>query len=172
MNAVMESLLTRRSIRAFTEESIPRSVLMEITETGVYAPSGRCLQTWKFTIVSDRDKIQELARVIAAELDRDGYNMYNPAALIIPSNEAESSYGREDNACAMENVFLAAHSLGIGSVWINQLNNICDRPAIRAILTAWEIPDHHVVYGLAALGYPAAPVKQDVTKKGQIHMVE
>lgn len=72
----------------------------------------------------------------------------------------------------LENIFLAAHSYGIGSVWINQLQEICDRPPIRAILAAWGIPADHVVYGFAALGYPAGEAKRDVEKVGVIEVVE
>ena len=60
----------------------------------------------------------------------------------------------EKNACALENIFLAANSYGVGSVWINQLQNICDTPAIRDILNDFGVPANHVVYGMAALGYP------------------
>ena len=69
--------------------------------------------------------------------------------LLLPVN-----FGKEDNACAMENIFLAAHSLGVGSVWINQLNGISDRLAVREVLTELSVPADHVVYGMAALGYP------------------
>ena len=81
--------------------------------------------------------------------------MYDPAALIIPSNLKDSRFGMEDNACALENVFLAAYSHGVGSVWINQMRDICDEPSIRALLTDIGLPEDHVIYGMAALGYPA-----------------
>lgn len=172
MNAVMENLLTRRSVRGFTEESLPKEQLLQIARAGAYAPSGRNGQTWKFTIICKQEQIEELAQVIARELGRDGYDMYRPTALIIPSNQAESPFGKEDNACALENIFLAAHSYSIGSVWINQLQGICDRPAVRSVLTAWGIPADHVVYGLAALGYPAGEAKQEVNKTGAIEIVD
>lgn len=66
----------------------------------------------------------------------------------------------------------AAHSLGIGSVWINQLRGICDEPEIRAILREWKIPDDHVIYGLAALGYAASEPSQDVEKRGIVNIIE
>ena len=160
MNAVMENLLTRRSVRAFEEKEIPQEVMEQLVQAALYAPSARGLQTWQFTVVTDRDKIQELAAVMAAELGRSDYDMYAPQALIIPSNEKESRFRKEDDACAMENIFLAAHSLGIGSVWINQLQGICDESAVREVLRELQIPDSHVVYGLAALGYAAGPVKE------------
>ena len=61
--------------------------------------------------------------------------------------------------------------LGIGSVWINQLRGICDEPEIRAILREWKIPDDHVIYGLAALGYAASEPCR-MWKKGIVNIIE
>lgn len=172
MNSVMENLLTRRSCRSFLDKDIPIEQLEDILKAAAYAPSARGLQTWQFTAVANRDKIRQLADAIGARLGREGYDMYKPQVLIIPSNEAESPYGKEDNACALENIFLAAHSYGIGSVWINQLQGICGDPAIRLLLTQLGIPENHVVYGMAALGYPAVELPKDVVKKGIIKIVQ
>ena len=107
-NAVIETLMTRRSVRAFQEKAIPTDQLQAILETARFAPSGMGRQTWKFTAVTNREKIQKLASAISKELGREGYNMYQPEALIIPSNDVESPFGKEDNACALENIFIAA----------------------------------------------------------------
>lgn len=171
MNNVIENLLTRRSIRAFLEKPISEEDLNLILKTAVYAPSGMNKQSWKFTAVTDRTKIQKLAAAIAKEIGSENYDMFNPEVLIIPSNDKNFVLGREDNACALENIFLAAHSLGIGSVWINQLRNICDVPPIRAILDEFQIPADHVVYGMASLGYPAETPSQEVRKTGKIHII-
>lgn len=110
-NAVIETLMTRRSVRAFQEKAIPADQLQAILETARFAPSGMGRQTWKFTAVTNREKIQKLAAAISKELGREGYNMYQPEVLIIPSNDVESPFGKEDNACALENIFIAAWSL-------------------------------------------------------------
>lgn len=116
--------------------------------------SGCGKQTWKFTVITNKAAIKRLADAIGTTLDRPGYNMYCPTAIIMPSNLRDSIWGKEDDACALENIFLAAHSYGVGSVWINQLQNICDTPEIRDILNDFGVPADHVVYGMAALGYP------------------
>lgn len=160
MNEVMNAILTRRSIRKFTGEPVPREILEEVVQAALHAPSGMGKQTWKFTVITNRDIIRRLCAVIAGALNREGYDMYGPAALIIPSNLRDSVWGKEDNACALENIFLAAHSHGVGSVWINQMQGICGQPEVRALLQELGIPDDHVVYGLAALGYadPGTPI--------------
>lgn len=153
MNQTMETLLTRRSIRKFKEQSIPQEELELIVQAALHAPSGMGRQTWKFTVLRNREKIQNLAKVIEKVLDRPGYDLYQPDVLIIPSNLRDSKFTKEDNACALENIFLAAKSFGIGSVWINQLQDICDQAEVRAVLDTLEIPSDHVVTGMAALGY-------------------
>ncbi len=171
-NEVMKALLTRRSIRQFTDEPISPEILNDIVDAALHAPSGRGLKTWKFTVVTDKALIQKLAGAIAKELGRDGYNMYDPTVLIIPSNLKDSRFGMEDNACALENIFLAAHSFGVGSVWINQIRDICDAPAIREILDEFHIPSDHRIYGMAALGYPdpAAPA-HEFKRAGEVEWI-
>lgn len=159
MNPVIENILSRRSIRSFTEEPLKESDLELIVEAARHAPSGMNRQTWQFTVLTNQEIIKELANAIAEVLDREGYCFYKPQALIIPSNKQDSAWGRDDNACALQNIFLSAHSLGIGSVWINQLCGICDNEKIRPILSKIGIPEDHIVYGLAALGYPKAEGK-------------
>lgn len=160
MNETLQTIFTRRSTRAFVEKPIPREDLELIVKAALCAPSGMGKQTWKFTVVESREKIQKLAKAIEQVLGREGYDMYAPEVLIIPSNLADSRFGREDNACALENIFLAAASLGIGTVWINQLQGICDEPAIRELLDEFGIPADHVVYGMAALGYGQIPTDE------------
>lgn len=171
-NETVNTILTRRSIRKFSQKPLSKDILETLAECGLYAPSAMGLQTWKFTVVTDPKRITELSDAVKQVLDRPEYDMYCPAALIIPSNDKESPYGKEDDACALENIFLAARSLGVGSVWINQLQNICDRPEIRRVLNALEIPENHVVYGLAALGYPEGALPEARPRKGGLHWVE
>jgi len=168
MNAVMENLLTRRSVRAFENREIPRDELDQILKAAQYAPSAMNRQTWQFTVVCSRTKIQELAAAIGKALNRDNYNMYDPQVIVITSNLREARFGIDDNACALENMFLAAHSFGIGSVWINQLRDACDAPRVRGMLRSYGIPDDHAAYGIAALGYAAPQAPKELSKTGKI----
>ena len=70
MNEVMENILTRRSVRAFLEKEIPMEELEQIVKAGAYAPSAMNRQTWKFTVLTDREKIGKLAALMAEKLGR------------------------------------------------------------------------------------------------------
>ncbi|MGN0144281.1 MAG: nitroreductase family protein [Clostridium sp.] len=156
MNEVLNNILTRRSVRSFKNEQIKDEELEVILKAGIYAPSGMNRQSWQFTVVQNKEKLKELAKVIREELGRDeGYNFYAPPTLIMLSNERDNTNGLADCSCALENIFLMANSLGIGSCWINQLKTICDNERVRNLLNDLGIPKNHIVWGMAAIGYPA-----------------
>ena len=168
----LELIRSRHSVRHYTDQKISREDLELITEAAIYAPSAMNRQSWQFTVLTDRDKIAELAEAIRVCLGRDTYDMYRPTALIIASNERDNRNGPEDCACALENMFLMAHALGIGSVWINQLKGICDEPEIRKILRTLEIPEDHLVWGMAALGHTAGHPRVTEKNRGVIRFHE
>lgn len=170
---VREALLTRRSVRKFdTARKIPREALEQMVEAARYAPSGMNRQLWHFAVVQSPELIEKLAAAVRQALDRDeGYNFYAPNVMILVSNDPENPHGIEDNACALQNIFLMAHAQGIGSVWINQFKGICDRPEVRALLREAGVPEGWQVTGAAALGYPAAPAEPKEKKEDVVSWV-
>lgn len=172
MNEVINNILTRRSIRDFSDEKVSKENLEILMESAIYAPSGAGRQTWNFVAVTNKELIDELCSTIGKVLDRENYQFFNGQALIIPSNERDSRWGRDDNACALQNIFLAGHSLNIGSVWINQLLDICDHQEIRPILNKLQIPSNHIVYGFAVLGYSKSEPRGKVEKRGTYTFIE
>lgn len=147
MNEVLQNILTRRSVRKFKQEQIKDEELDLILKAGVYAPSGMNKQSWQFTVVQNKEKIESLAKVVREALGRDaGYNFYAPPTLIMLSNDKENTNGLADCSCALENIFLMANSLGIGSCWINQLKTICDEKEVRELLTSLEY-QKTILYG-------------------------
>ncbi len=172
MNEVMKNIVTRVSTRDFSAKCLTKQDVEPLIQAALYAPSGMCKQTWHFTAVLNQEIIAELAAAVGKALGREGYCFYNATALIIPSNQRENPYTIEDNACALQNIFLAAHSMGIDSVWINQISRIYDEPEIRAILAKLGVPDDHIITGIAALGYATTPFEGVKEKIGTFHIVE
>ena len=170
-NEVLENIKARRSVRAYTEQQVPEEDLRTILEAATYAPSGMHLETWHFTA------IQSVSRL--AELNERARNKayccyYHAPTLVIVSNEPTQWWAGMDCACAIENMFLAAQSLGIGSCWINQLGTTCDDPGVREFITALGVPVSHKVYGCVALGYgdPKIPMKEKKVKADTVTIVK
>jgi nitroreductase len=185
----MQNILTRRSIRTYKTEQILDTELEAILEAAKYAPSGSNSQTWHFTVVQNEEKLTHLNTLVREAFktmvvddttyhakikgqkaaENNNYNFYYHApTLIIVSNDREYSNAMADSALSLQNIFLAAHSLHIGSCWINQLAWFNDEPAVRAALTTFGIPENYKVYGAAALGYnsgnqPKASPRKDGT---------
>ena len=148
LNEVLENIKSRRSVRTYTEQQVSAENLNLILEAATYAPSGMNYQTWHFTAIQDADILRELNEKIKGafaksdepRLQERGHSetyccYYHAPTLIIVSNEPTQWWASMDCACAMQNIFLAAKSLGIGSCWINQLGQTCDDPDVRAFLT-------------------------------------
>ncbi|MDF2543650.1 MAG: nitroreductase [Herbinix sp.] len=173
MNTILENIVTRRSVRAFNEQTINKEDLDQIITAAVYAPSGMNRQSWHFTVIQNKEKMEKLAGIMEKRLgmEPNSYHFYNANVLIMVSNEKDNQNGLADSACAMENIFLMANGLGIGSVWINQLHGICDDEPIREILQELGVPDHHVVWGMAALGFTDRKPEPRERKEGTVHYV-
>ena len=80
--------------------------------------------------------------------------------------------GMADCACALENIFLAAWSMEVGSVWINQLKTICDEPDVREVLRSFGVPEDHVVLGTVALGYASGEIPAAKERTGVVKIVK
>ena len=157
-NPVISAIFGRRSVRNFQKKHIPREILELLVECGKQAPSGHNMQTWHFTVITNKDNIGRLKETIPDVAKRRGVYFYgfdNPDALILVSNDTRNQYGIQDSSCATQNIMLAAHSLGLGSVWLNPLMKICDEPEIRELLTTLGVPEKYNVWSMIALGYPA-----------------
>ena len=167
MNAILENILTRRSIRAFDQsKEVSTEELENIVTAGMFAPTARNRQLTLFTVVSNPAIISELQKAIGLALDKADYNFYSPKAIIITSCPRDSKFVKEDTSCALQNMFLYAHSVGIGTVWINQLVVTCDNEYVRKVLNSIDIPADHVCGGMVALGYPAEDgSERDITRK-------
>jgi len=167
---VLTCIETRRSIRGFEEKPLTKEQLTTLAEAARSAPTARNMQTRRITVLQNKVLMEKLRAAIQQELGRESYSFYDPDVLILASESENAIMPVENCACALENVFLAAHAMGLGSVWINQLNGICGRPAIRAVLKELKLPDDHHVWGMAAVGYPAA-APRTIEKIGALEWV-
>ena len=97
MNEVIKNMLTRVSVRKFTAERVEDEKLKTIVECAKASPTGKNRQMRKFTVVHNREKIQELARAVSSVLDIPNYRIYDCDALILISFEEDDRFGYCDS---------------------------------------------------------------------------
>ena len=115
MNEVLNNIYTRRSIRKFKEQDVPKDLVDEIVKAGTYAPSGKNLQTYRFYVMQNADSIKSLQDVVAKGMENPAYTLYGAKTIVLVACEKEAVNGVSDCSCAIENMLLAAHSLGLGA---------------------------------------------------------
>lgn len=164
---LMEGLLTRRSVRRYTDKPVSERDIIEIIRAGMYAPSARNQQVWDFLVITDKKLLKELsARLETAPMAKDAAF----AVLVCADAEREKSegYWEQDCGACIENMMLGALSKGIGSVWIG-IHPKEER--IRAVKEMFNLPDTIRPHSLMVAGYPADPLpKADRFHPELIHM--
>jgi len=150
MDAV-EAIMTRRSIRKYKTEPVSDELMKRILSAAMAAPTAGNQQEWEFIVITDR-------KILDAIPDVHPYSrmlLEAPAAILVCGNlqtEMKEGYYPQDCAAATQNILLAAHALGLGSVWLGVHPREERVAGIRKLL---GIPDHVVPVALVAIGHPA-----------------
>lgn len=167
----MNEILIRRSCRAYTPAAIDEDKLTKILEAANYAPSAMNNQDRQFTAIVNQDLLARLNAAVESTVSAETSErirgrlggvfsfFYNAPVLIVASHRPDALAPEADCACSLQNIFLEATALGLGSCWINQLCTLCDEPAVREVLTEAGIPTDHKVYGCASIGHAAVEGK-------------
>ena len=133
MNETMQTILTRRSIRAFKPDMLPRETIDAIIEAGLHAPSGMNTQNTVIIAITDKETRDRLSRDNAAVMGTDRDPFYGaPVVLVVLAEKGRRTY-IHDGALVMGNLMLAAHALGVGSCWIHRAAETFEMPPLAGV---------------------------------------
>lgn len=149
-------LLDRRSCRAFRPDPVDRPTLAAIVEAGRYAPSAMNIQKNHFYIITDPALLTQLTETVSRKLENFAGRdfRYGAPTLVLVTNRKRNTMALQDASCAMENMMLAAYSMGVGSCWINQPFHLQDDPDLRALLAPLGVTEKDLLCCALALGLP------------------
>ena len=171
-NDVLNAIKKRRSVRVYKPDKIPGDILGTIIEAGNQAPSGMNSQPWRFVVVEDmvlHNKLLETAVPNAKKLmeplkesnperyqlimqrydDLEDPVYYSAPAIIFVIGVG--TYADLSCPLACQNIMLAAHSLGIGSCWVQFGSFVTGN---EEIVKAFELKEGEKIFGPVILGYP------------------
>jgi len=154
----MKAIMTRRSIRAFENTPVTEEQIKTLLEAAMNAPSAADGRPWHFVVTTDRSKLDALAD----EVD-EGNAMFKQAqaAILIcldESLEGFEGFGPQDCSCAAHNLELAAHDMGLGTVWIAIINV---PPRVAGCRKVLGVPENIIPFALFPLGVPGEKLEPE-----------
>lgn len=164
----IENIMTRTSVRKFTDRSISKDTLETIVKAGMAAPTAVNKQPWDFVVVTERQVLDSLMA------NHPYSNLSTATAAIIVCGNMEKAmegdgqaYWIQDCSAATENILLAAHALGLGAVWCG-VYPMQDR--IVPVRKTLKLPSYVTPLNIISMGYPAEdPQPKDKWNPANVH---
>jgi len=175
MNQTIKDMLERRSCRKFKGNMVPKELIDQVIEAGLYAANGMGKQAVRIIAVTNRelrDRISEDNRKIGGW--KEGFDpFYGAPVILIVLGDKACPTCVYDGSLVMGNLMLAAHSLGLGSIWIHRAKQEFETEPYQELLKKLGIEGDFEGVGHCAIGYadgempPAAP-----RKEGRVYYAE
>lgn len=155
----MNVIFTRRSIRKYTDKTVPEDKIEQILRAGMAAPSAGNEQPWQFVVIDDRDTLVEITKIHHhAQMLKEASH-----AIVVCGDlslEKIKGYWVQDCSAAMQNMLLMAQDLGLGAVWLG-VYPIEER--VKALKKLLNLPEDVIPMAIMSLGYPAE-IKEPVDR--------
>lgn len=152
MNETIKTILERRSCRSYTDQIVSDELLNQIGLAGSYAASGKNKQSASIIIVKDKKILEEFRRIGTTLRESDPFYGCNNLILVFAS--PKSPLYIQDGSLVLGNMMLAATSLGLGSCWINCIQDILNSNDGAILRKKLQIENDLVAIGSCIVGYP------------------
>lgn len=175
MNEIIKAMKERRSIRKFKADMPPKADIEQIIDAGLYAANGMGRQAVTTVAVTDkalRDRLSQANRQIGGW--QEGIDpFYGAPVILIVLSEKGWRNGAYDGSLVMGNMLLAAHSLGLGGIWINRAREEFEQDEWKKLLSDIGVPGEWEGVGHCAVGYiDGEPPKPAERKPGRVYWIE
>lgn len=157
---IYDALLTRRSIRKYKSTPVPDADIDRIIAAGLYAPTGRNMQSPIIVAVTNRELRDRISRMNAAVMGSDGDPFYGAPAVLIVLADRSCRTHVYDGSLVIGNMMLEAHALGLGSCWIHRAREVFDTDEGKEILRALGVTGDYEGIGNCIIGYPDCPLPE------------
>ena len=171
MNEIIQNMITRRSIKKYKPDPVPREMLDQILKAGTYAACGMGRQSPIIIAVTDKTVRDELSALNAKIMGASGDPFYGaPAVLIVLADKSIPTHVY-DGSLVMGNLMNAAHALWLGSFWIHRAKETFELPEGKALLNKLVITGDYEGIGNCIVGYPAEKKEAKPRKENYIYYI-
>ncbi|MBR5393834.1 MAG: nitroreductase family protein [Bacteroidaceae bacterium] len=167
-----ELIMTRRSMRQFTDELLNGDDVKLLLRAGLMAPSSKGLHSYEFVVVEDKETLAALSQCKQVGSDFLGGA---PLAIVVLADPAVSDVWVEDASVAATHILLQAEDLGLGACWIQVRNRFAadGRPTEEIVKSLLGIPEDRGVVCIIAVGHKGMerkPQNEDRLKWEKVHI--
>lgn len=179
-NEVIETIMTRRSIRAYKNQAVPKELLDQVLECGIYAANAMNAQQWEVRVVTSEEWLnsataaaKEAAKGTPAESmysDPSFKNMFRNAPAVIFIGHKPGMFTQVDCGLMAGNIMLAAKSLGLGTVCMaSPVGTFLNQPVGASFRESLGFSEGYEPLICIGIGYPdeepaAKPRNKEVIK--------
>lgn len=167
-DSVIEAIMTRTSIRQYTDEKLTDEEIETMLKAGMAAPSACNLQPWRFVVVTD----PEVKQAISNQIKPAGPAAKAPAVIVVCGDmeatfEPAPDYWTEDCSAVTENILLAAHAMDLGAVWMGVYPQ---KERCEFLADLLGLPSNIKAFGMIAVGHPAEnPAPKEKWDASKVH---
>lgn len=174
MNEILKAIHERRSIRRFKAEQITDEELQTVLEAGTWAPTGMGYQDPFIIAVQNKELCDEIRRLNARVMGTESDPYYGAPTIVLVFGTEKWYNHVKDCSLILGTMMLAAHSIGLGSCWINRCEEVFSNlPESASLREKLQVPEGYVGVGSLALGYPdGEPHKAKPRKEGYFRIIK
>ena len=169
----LEALTTRRSCRAYKPDPVPAELIDKILEAGTFAPTGMGRQSPIIVAITNKAVRDQLSRLNASVMGSEDDPFYGAPVVLVVLARKDIGTHVYDGSLVMGNLMLAAHSLGLGSIWIHRAKEEFEQPEYQQLLKDLGVEGEWEGIGHCAVGYVNGDIPAPAPRKdGRVFWVE
>ena len=166
MSELLDMIKTRRSIRKYKSDMVPKEIIDKIVEAGSYAATGMGQQSPISLAVTNKEVRDKLSKWNADIMGTDTDPFYGAPVVLVVLADKNRPTAVYDGSLVMGNLMNAAHALGVDSCWIHRAREVFASEEGKALKAEWGVPESYVGIGHCVLGYrsgeyPKAKARKD-----------
>ena len=166
MNDVIENMISRRSVRKYKSDMLPKEIIEEIVKAGEYAPSGMNSQSPIILAITNKEIRDKLSKMNAKIMGKENMDPFYGAPVVlvvlVDKTKFTSVY---DGSLVMGNLMNAANSLGVASCWIHRAKEEFESEEGQEILKSLGIEGEYEGIGHCILGYADCEIPDPAPRK-------
>ncbi len=177
-NQVIETIMSRRSIRKYKQQPVEQEKLRQILECGINAPNGQNKQSWEIRVVNQEyiSELDSLNRSLAiakgADESKIRHASYGAPVMIFIANDTTYDFSQVDCGLLGANMILTAESLGLGSCCLGGIARTMKQPEAESLLKRLDLPENYNLLYAISFGYPDEAPAAKPRKAEKIKFIE